>query len=80
MHTKRTETDDRMTDPNNIKGSNDPDFSLRSVAGPISFGLCMGACAGVASKKVTKAAATLIGVSFIALQVIIKILIQTTNI
>eukprot|EP00483_Globobulimina_turgida_P001318 UN01320 len=54
-----------MSEPNKANASS---LSLKSVAGPVTFGVCMGACAGIASKKVTKAAATLIGVSFIALQ------------
>ena len=37
--------------------------------GPISFGVVMGGCAGVASKKLTKAVAGLVGVTFIGLQV-----------
>ena len=42
---------------------------LKMVGGPMSFGMVMGVCSGIASKKLTKAAATIIGVGFIGVQV-----------
>eukprot|EP01084_Bolivina_argentea_P051441 94619_1 len=59
-------TQQQIVSESNLNTSSMP--SMKSVAGPITFGVCMGACAGVASKKVTKAAAVLVGVTFIGLQ------------
>ena len=43
---------------------------IKSIGGPISFGLIMGGCAGYATKKVTKIAAGFIGITFIGLQIL----------
>eukprot|EP01084_Bolivina_argentea_P090901 163710_1 len=45
-------------------------ITMTAIGAPLTFGLAMGACAGYASKKATKVAAGLIGVSFIGLQLL----------